>query len=187
MMRQLVTERLILRAWQESDAPSLFKYASDPELGPRAGWAPHQSEQESLQTIRTIFSMEGMWAVELKETSEVIGCVGYLPSEASNLEIADNECEVGYWVARPYWNQGFGTEALQAVMDYCVNVQRFAVLWGCYFPANPASGKVMTKCSFMDTGEEKLCPTLDVGADKPVRILKYVQISTNNLPSNLQN
>jgi Acetyltransferases, including N-acetylases of ribosomal proteins len=96
------TERFILRHWQESDADALFKYASDPEVGPRAGWPPHKSVEESLEIIRTIFSGEGMWAVIWKETNEAIGCVGYLSSTASNLKIAETECEVGFWIARPY-------------------------------------------------------------------------------------
>lgn len=174
-MNTLTTDRLVLRNWHESDAPSLFKYASDPLLGPRAGWAPHQSEQESLDTIRTIFAQEGMWAVELKETAEVIGCVGYLTHEHSNLDISEDECEVGYWIARPYWNLGICTEALKTIVDYCFYTKGFTTLWGDYFPDNPASGKVMTKCGFIDTGIEKRCPTLDVGADKPVRVLKYVR------------
>ena len=35
------TQRLILRPWEESDAQSLFQYASDPDVGPIAGWPPH--------------------------------------------------------------------------------------------------------------------------------------------------
>ena len=70
------TERILLRPWHEGDAAGLFKYASDPEVGPRAGWPPHQSEQESLEIIRTIFSNDRTWAIELKETGEVIGCIG---------------------------------------------------------------------------------------------------------------
>ena len=114
------SERLLLRPWQESDAETLFKYASDPEVGPRAGWPPHKSVEESLEIIRTVFSAEGMWAVIWKETCEAIGCVGYLPSSASN----------------------------------------------------PASGRVMEKCGFMDTGEETLCLNLEVGSDRPVKVMK---------------
>ena len=44
---------------------------------------------------------EGMWAVQLKESGEGNGCVGYLPASSSNLQIAPDECEVGYWIARP--------------------------------------------------------------------------------------
>ena len=170
-MQKLETKRLILRPWLESDAGMLFKYASDPDVGPRAGWPPHKSVEESLEIIRTVFSGEGMWAVELKETSEVIGCVGYLPAALSNLDIEEDQCEVGYWIAKPYWNQGICTEAMRAIVDYCFNVKGFTVLWGDYFPDNPASGRVMEKCGFIDTGKETLCPTLEVGAGKPVRVM----------------
>ena len=168
----LETKRLILRPWRESDAATLFKYASDPDVGPRAGWPPHQSVDESLELIKTVFSGEGMWAVELKETSEAIGCVGYLPAAASNLDIDEGQCEVGYWIAKPYWDKGICTEAMRTVVDYCFNVKGFEVLWGDYFPENPASGRVMEKCGFIDTGREVLCTTLEIGSDKPVRVMR---------------
>lgn len=170
-MQTIVTERLMLRAWHESDAAMLFRYASDPDVGPRAGWPPHKTEEESRQVIRNIFSAEGMWAVVLKETAEVIGCVGYLPAAHSNLAIGDEQCEVGYWIAKPYWNQGLCTEALHAMVHYCIEVKHFAVLYGGYFPSNPASGKVMQKCGFADTGSQVFCPNLEVGSDMPVEVM----------------
>lgn len=169
------TERILLRPWRDSDAEALFKYASDPEVGPRAGWPPHKNVEESLGIIRTVFGTETMWAVELKETSEAIGCVGYLPASASNLKIENDQCEVGYWIAKPYWGEGICTEAMRLVVDYCFHVKGFTVLWGDYFPENPASGRVMEKCGFVDTGEETVCPNLSVGADRPVRVMKLVK------------
>lgn len=166
------TERILLRPWRESDAEALYKYASDPEVGPKAGWPPHQSVAESREIIRTIFSGEGMWAVEWKESGEPIGCVGYLPAFASNLKIADDQCEVGYWIARPFWGKGICTEAMRLVVDHCIQVKGFTTLWGSYFPDNPASGRVMEKCGFTDTGQETLCPNLEVGSDRPVRVMK---------------
>ena len=166
------TERIRLRPWQDSDAETLFKYASDPDVGPRAGWPPHKSVEESLEIIRTVFHSEGMWAVIWKESEEAIGCVGYLPASASNLKIANDECEVGYWIARPYWDKGICTEALKMVIDYCFNKKGFTTLWGDYFPSNPASGRVMEKCGFVDTGEETLCPNLEVGSHRPVKVMK---------------
>ena len=170
--RVMETERLTLRPWMESDAEALFKYASDPEVGPRAGWPPHKSVEESLEIIRTVFSMEGMWAVTLKGTDEAIGSVGYLPASASNLPIEADHAEVGYWIARPYWGKGICTEAMEKVIDYCFHEKGFTVLWGDYFPENPASGRVMEKCGFKDTGEETRCPKLEVGADRPVKVMK---------------
>ena len=170
--RIMETERILLRPWDESDAGSLYKYASDPEVGPRAGWPPHKSIQESLEIIRSFFKNDNTWAVVLKSTSEVIGCAGYLPSSASNLKIDADQCEVGYWIARPYWGRGICSEALQLVVDHCFNEKGFSMLWGDYFPDNPASGRVMEKCGFTDTGEETTCPNLEIGSDRPVRIMR---------------
>ena len=169
------TDRILLRPWRDSDAEVLYKWASDPDVGPRAGWPPHKSVEESLEIIRTIFSGEGMWAVVWKETGEAIGSVGYLPASNSNLQIADNECEVGYWIAKPYWGKGICTEALRLVVDHCFREQGFSTLWGDYFPENPASGRVMEKCGFVDTGREVLCPNLEVGSDRPVRVMKLLR------------
>ena len=106
------TERILLRHWQESDAEALFKYASDPDVGPRAGWPAHKSVEESLEIIRTFFHNDTTWAIVLKETGEAIGCIGYYTHETSNIPIGENDCEVGYWIGKPYWNRGICTEKL---------------------------------------------------------------------------
>ena len=54
--KMMETNRIILRPWRDSDAEVLYKWASDPDVGPRAGWAPHQSVEESLEIIRTVFN-----------------------------------------------------------------------------------------------------------------------------------
>ena len=52
----LETERLILRPWREEDADDLYIYASDPDIGPPAGWPPHTSVESSREIIRTVLS-----------------------------------------------------------------------------------------------------------------------------------
>ena len=52
VVEMLETERLVLRRWEESDAENLYQYAKDPDVGPIAGWPPHQSVEESLDVIR---------------------------------------------------------------------------------------------------------------------------------------
>ena len=69
------TERILLRHCQESDAEALFKYASDLDVGPHAGWPAHKSVEESLEIIRTFFNNDTTWAIVLKETGEPIGCI----------------------------------------------------------------------------------------------------------------
>lgn len=166
------TDRILLRRWQESDASALFKYASDPEVGPRAGWPPHKSQEESLDVIKNIFTNDTTWAIVLKETGEAIGAMGYFTHDTSNIPIGQNDCEIGYWVARPYWNQGICTEALRLMLDYCINVKQFENIWSDHFIGNPASGRVMQKCGFVDTGHLNRCSNL-LGGDKDmVKIMK---------------
>ncbi len=113
-----------------------------------------------------------MWAMVLKATGEPIGCMGYFVHGESNINIGVNDAEVGYWVARPYWNQGLCTETLRMLIDYCFNVKGFQTLWADFFPENPASGRVMAKCGFSDTGKINCCSQLQIGSDRPVRIMR---------------
>ena len=168
----LQTDRLTLRPWREDDAEALYRCASDPEVGPRAGWPPHRSVAESLEVIRTLFNSDHIWAIELKETGEPVGCMGYYLYGESNIPIGEQDAEVGYWVARPCWNRGICTEALRRLIDYCFHEKGFDTLWCDYFPENPASGRVMEKCGFRDTGKVNCCSQLQLGADRPVKIMK---------------
>ena len=51
---KITTERLLLRPWEDSDAVNLYQYAKDPQVGPRAGWPPHESQAQSLEIIQTV-------------------------------------------------------------------------------------------------------------------------------------
>ena len=73
----LETERLILRPWREDDVANLYIYASDPDVGPPAGWPPHTSVENSLEIIRTVLSAPETYAVCLKENGKPIGSIGF--------------------------------------------------------------------------------------------------------------
>ena len=59
----LQTERCLLRPWTPEDAPALYRYASDPRIGPIAGWPVHTSEENSREIIRDVLSAEETYAV----------------------------------------------------------------------------------------------------------------------------
>lgn len=166
------TSRILLRPWRDSDAAALYKYASDPEVGPRAGWPPHQSEAESLEIIRTIFHNDSTWAIELKEAGEAIGAIGYGPSCNCKLPSQPNEPMVGYWVAKPFWNKGICTEALDLLIEHIRSTTDIKSLIGGHFVDNPASGRVMEKCGFVATGETAEDESMYHGAGRPIRVLR---------------
>lgn len=94
-MVTLETKRLLLRPWREEDAPALFRYASDPQVGLSAGWKPHASVEESREIIRTVLSEPDTFAVILRETGEPVGSVGVFPTA---LPEGKGESEIGYWI-----------------------------------------------------------------------------------------
>ena len=162
----------MLRPWCDSDAAALYKYATDPEVGPRAGWPPHQSEAESLEIIRTVFNNDTTWAIVLKETGEAIGAMGYGSSCECKLPARPDEPTVGYWVGKPYWNKGICTEALALLIEHIRSTTDIKSLISGHFIDNPASGRVMEKCGFVDTGETAEDDSLYMGAGKPIRVLR---------------
>ena len=144
----LETERLILRPWFESDAEELYKYASNPRVGPMAGWPVHTSVENSREIIRTVLSELETYAVVLKETGKPIGSVGIMFAKNSNCTITETEAEIGYWIGEPYWGRGLIPEAAEALLKRCfVKLNRTAV-WCCYFDGNEKSKRVQEKCGF---------------------------------------
>ena len=102
----LETERLILRRWEESDAENLYHYAKDPDIGPIAGWPPHQSVKESLDVIRNVFNGREAYAICLKTDNRAIGVIELKLNGHTDMTERDDACELGYWIGKPFWGQG---------------------------------------------------------------------------------
>ena len=100
----LETERLILRPFTEEDADGLYAYASHPEVGPPAGWKPHDSAEESLRVIREIFQPANSLAVVRKSDGRLIGSAGFV--DRHRTELGTPSEEIGYSLARDCWGQG---------------------------------------------------------------------------------
>lgn len=145
----LYTERLILRPWQESDAEDLYEYAKNPEVGPVAGWPVHTSIENSLEIIRDVFAAEETYAVCQKEDNRAIGSIGLMIGKASNIEIADDEGEIGYWIGVPFWGKGLIPEACRELIRHGFEDLHLKKLWCGYFEGNEKSKRVQEKCGFV--------------------------------------
>lgn len=143
------TKRLILRPWKESDAAALFRYASNPDIGPVAGWSPHTSEENSLEIIRTVFSAPETYAVVLKDTDEPVGSCGIMFSDSlHSAEMKQNEAEIGYWIGKPYWGQGLIPEAVSALLKRSFEDLHLDTVWCGHYDGNTKSKRVIEKCGF---------------------------------------
>ena len=141
---RIETERLVLRPWRENDAAALYRYASDPEVGPSAGWAPHTSVEDSLNVLRTILMNERTWAITVKPSDESVGSIGIFPGHN---ERQNGEYEIGYWIAKPFWGKGYVPEAVRALMSlyFSFGAER---LWCAHADFNDRSRRVIEKVGF---------------------------------------
>ena len=145
----LETRRLRLRPWLPTDAEALFRLASCPEVGPPAGWAPHGSPAESRDVIRSLFSAPGIYALTLKGSGRLAGCMGLTATDdRPGIAPAAGEAELSYWLGAPFWGQGLATEAARRLVDWALGEGQRTALWcGCY-ENNGRSRRVQQKCGF---------------------------------------
>ena len=144
----LKTERLILRRFEESDAENVFEYAKDPAVGPIAGWPPHKSVGESLDVIRNVFSAAECYAVCLKEDGKAIGAIELKLNGHTDMTDRDDECELGYWLGRPFWGQGIIPEAAREMLRHAFEDLGMQNVWCGYYDGNTKSKRVQEKCGF---------------------------------------
>lgn len=145
---ELYTKRLILRPWLESDAECLYEYAKDPAVGPIAGWPVHTSVENSKEIIKNVLAVPETYAVCLKETHKAIGSIGLMIGAASNMELPENEGEIGYWIGVPFWGQGLIPEACEELMRHAFETLDLDTVWCGYFEGNEKSKRVQEKCRF---------------------------------------
>jgi len=142
------TERLILRRWKDSDAEDLYKYASDPDVGPIAGWPPHQSIDESREVIRNVFNGKEAYAICLKEDGKAIGAIELKLNGHTDMTERDDECELGYWLGKPFWGKGLMPEAAREILRHAFEDIGMSKVWCGYYEGNAKSKRVQEKVGF---------------------------------------
>ena len=140
----LRTERLILRHFQAFDADTVQRLAGVKEvaagtllphpydLEAAAQWIAQQQESFAAGNAIT-------FAIVLAEEEQLIGSIG--------MEIAREHqlARLSYWLGTHYWNQGYCTEAVRAVLDYGFTRLSLHRIYAPHFHNNPASGRVLRK------------------------------------------
>ena len=142
------TDRLILRPWKESDAESLYEYAKDPAIGPIAGWPPHQSVDESLDVICNVFNGDECYAICEKENDKAIGAIELKLKGHTDMTDREDECELGYWLGKPFWGRGYMPEAVQELLRHGFENFGMTTIWCGYYDGNEKSKRVQEKVGF---------------------------------------
>jgi RimJ/RimL family protein N-acetyltransferase len=141
----LKTERLTLRAPRPRDAGAIVRFAGDLRIAANTARMPHPymiGDAEEFVAKANRHDAETTFVIMLDDA--LIGVCG--------LERREGADEVGYWLGVPYWERGYATEAVRAVIDHAFGELRCESLQAGARVNNPASRRVLEKCGFQWTG-----------------------------------
>lgn len=146
------SDRLLLRpVWPEDWQGVLLGIADEGVVRnlARAPW-PYLEQDARAFTAMPIDPKFPRFIVTRACDAAVVGCIGIDPSPASD-GVTEGTVELGYWISRPHWGQGYATEAGRAVIAIA-RVLGYTRVVGSHFLDNPASGRILIKLGFEATG-----------------------------------
>ncbi|MEX0655401.1 MAG: GNAT family N-acetyltransferase [Phycisphaeraceae bacterium] len=148
----LDTKRLLLRPFLLSDAERVRTLAGERAVADTTVNIPHPYKpgmaEQWIATHVPQFA-EGKlvcFAITLRDSADLIGAVGL------TITPRDHHAELGYWIGKPFWNQGYATEAGQAVIAHGFNTLGLHRIFATHLTRNPASGRVMQKLGMIREG-----------------------------------
>lgn len=150
---ELHTPRLLLRAFAPADATAVQRLAGDEAVASTTLNIPHPYPDGVAEAW--IATHAGAFdrgeslslAVARATTGELVGAVGLVTINQTHAR-----AEIGYWIGKPYWGNGYCTEAARALIDYAFNVLGLHRVYAYHLTRNPASGRVMRKLGLVHEG-----------------------------------
>ena len=149
---EISTMRLLLRPFRLDDAERVQQLAADFDIANTTLRIPHPypkgAAEEWIAGHKQLIekSIEFPFAIILKKSSELIGAISLMP------DIQFNNAELGYWIGKPFWKNGYATEAGKAMLNYGFEEFDFNRIHAHHFGSNPASGKVLQKIGMRPEG-----------------------------------
>jgi ribosomal-protein-alanine N-acetyltransferase len=152
MRPTIETKRLLLRPFELSDAKDVQRLAGDRAIADTTLNIPHPYEdgmaEEWISTHQPKFEAGELsnFAIVLRTSAQLIGSIG--------LRIVPRfeRAELGYWIGRQYWRNGYCTEAGRAILQYGFSVLRLNRIHASHLTRNPASGRVIQKLGMLHEG-----------------------------------
>ncbi|MBE2215092.1 MAG: GNAT family N-acetyltransferase [Opitutaceae bacterium] len=139
------TARLLLRPYDDADAPEVQRLAGDARVADTTLTIPHPYPDGVAEMW--IATHEAAWlsgrgaifAITRLGQGDLVGTVGL------TVKPELHSAELGYWIGYPFWGHGYGTEAAQAAVDFGFAMLALDRVHAHHFERNPASGRVMQK------------------------------------------
>ena len=142
---EIKTNRLVLGRLSFKDIPKIIEYAGNKKVAESTLNIPHPyEEKDAIFWINS--ANKGMenktqftFGIRTKKEDEFIGGIGL------KINIRFQRAELGYWIGEPFWNKGYATEAVEAILKFGFNDLNLNKIYATHLVENPASGKVMIK------------------------------------------
>jgi len=142
--------RLVLRPLRKSDAGLIALYAGDARVASMTPSIPHPYPPGAAEAF--IARAAGpdrkadIWAMDgsAQGSGELLGLV-------SLAHLGDDRSEIGFWVAPAFWNAGFASEAVEALM--AANPQKAKTVFASVFQSNPHSARLLVNSGFDYIGD----------------------------------
>lgn len=152
---QLKTARLLLRPFTPQDAPHVQKLAGHKAIADTTLHIPHPYPDGlaerwiSTHAPRFRDGRGAIFAITLPENGLAIGSIGLVI-------VPDHQrAEMGYWLGRPYWGQGYTTEAAYELLRFGFAELGLNRIYATHLSRNPASGRVMQKVGMQYEGTQR--------------------------------
>jgi len=149
------TKKLFLRAITQKDAERINLLVNDIAITSTTLRIPYPSSIEDTNTWienhrRNCKSGDqAVFGIILKETNELIGVISL------DINKSDENAELGYWIGKHYWRNGYCTEAAEAMMNYGFETLGLHKIFAQHMKDNMSSGRVMKKIGMKHEGSLK--------------------------------
>jgi RimJ/RimL family protein N-acetyltransferase len=165
MDRIFETPRLLLRPLRESDAAAIAEQINTEAITDNLARVPFPYGLADAEEFLS-------WALPQQEKSRFSAiCLKHDPETLRGVIsyewLEDQEhAELGYWLAVPLWGQGLMSEAIAPMVEHAFKVANIGLITANYFKENPASGTVLRKAGFEETGAcRHYCRARDLEVD----------------------
>jgi RimJ/RimL family protein N-acetyltransferase len=172
-----ITERLLLRPGWAEDAPALSRAIGEEEVVrnlSRAPWPYALGDAERFLSMPQKPCRPHL-LVFLRDCARLIGGVGLNDTDRAD------QAELGYWLAREQWGQGYATEAARALVAMADESLRLPQLQAAHALDNPASGRVLQKLGFRPAGAGTMHSAAR-GTEMPVRFFTRERVPHRPAP-----
>lgn len=149
----LSTARLLLRPFTEEDVPNLQCLAGVWEIADTTLSVPHpytlNDAQQWLKTTSQAYAHGSAvhFAIAAKPNQQLLGAISLNDINREHLQT-----ELGFWIGREFWGQGFASEAGQRLISYGFKQLDLNRIYADHMVRNPASGKVLQKIGMQSEG-----------------------------------